>query len=131
MSQLETPVTLIVFNQPDVTRRVFSTIAAARPTRLLLIADGARTSRPGEAERCDEVKQIVTAVDWPCQVETNFATENMGPGPRIISGINWVFSLVEEAIFLEHDCLPDPSFFPFCAELLERYRRLPQVGYIT
>lgn len=131
MTQIETPVALIVFNQPDVTRRVFSAIAAARPKRMLLIADGARTDRPGEAERCEEVKRIVSAVDWPCQVETNFALQNMGPRKRIISGINWVFSLVEEAIILEHDCLPDPSFFPFCAELLERYRHHPQIGYIT
>src|SRR5258708_7241652 len=73
MTQLQTPVALIVFNQPDVTRRVFARIAAARPKRLLLISDAPRTDRPGEAELCDEVKRIVTAVDWPCQVETNFA----------------------------------------------------------
>ena len=131
MNQLETPVALTVFNQPEATRRVFATIADARPTRLLLIADGPRRDRPGEAERCEEAKKIVSAVDWPCKVETNFATENMGPGPRLISGISWVFSLVEEAIILEHDCLPDASFFRFCSEMLERYRDNTQMGYIT
>ncbi|MEB3884964.1 hypothetical protein [Lyngbya sp. CCY1209] len=33
-----------------------------------------------------------------------------------------MFGLVEEAIILEDDCIPDPSFFWFCQELLERYR---------
>lgn len=131
MNQLQTPVALIVFNEPIATRRVFAAIAAARPTRLLLIADGPRTSRPGEAELCGEVKRIVTAVDWPCEVETNFSLENVGPRRRIISGIDWVFSLVEEAIILEHDCLPNQTFFPFCSELLERYRDEQQIGYIT
>ena len=131
MSQLETPVALIVFNQPDVTRRVFSAIAAARPERLLVIADAPRDGKAGEFERCEEVKQIVGNIDWPCKVETNFAEKNMGPGARIISGLDWVFSLVEEAIVLEHDCLPDPTFFPFCAEMLKRYRDRPQIGYIT
>jgi hypothetical protein len=70
-------------------------------------------------------------VDWPCQVQTNFLSENVGPRRRIISGISWVFSLVEEAIFLEHDCLPDPSFFLYCSELLMRYRNNPQIGYIS
>ncbi len=38
------------------------------------------------------------------------------------SGLQWVFDQVDEAIILEDDCIPDASFFPFCAELLERYR---------
>jgi hypothetical protein len=131
MSTLETPVALFVFNDPEATRRVFAEVAAARPSRLLLIADGPRTNRPYEAERCAEVKEIVSAVGWQCKVETNYSSENMGPRRRIISGIDWVFSLVEEAIILEHDCLPDASFFPFCSEMLERYRNRPQIGYIT
>ncbi|HEY2470439.1 MAG TPA: hypothetical protein VGI45_21770 [Terracidiphilus sp.] len=131
MNQLATPVALIVFNRPETTRRVFSAVAAARPERLLLIADGPRASRPEEGELCAQVKEIVSRVDWPCRVETNFAAENMGCRRRVISGLNWVFSLVEEAIILEDDCLPDPSFFPFCAELLERYRDQAQIGHIA
>jgi len=45
--------------------------------------------------------------------------------------MNWVFSQVEEAIILEDDCLPDASFFPYCAELLERYRGDSRVAYIS
>jgi hypothetical protein len=130
MSRLKTPVAFIVFNRPDMTQRVFAAIAAARPSHLLLIADGPRADRAGETERCQLVRQIVTAVDWPCKVETNFATENMGCRRRVISGLDWVFSLVEEAIILEDDCVPDPSFFPFCSELLERYRDQSGVGVI-
>ncbi len=37
------------------------------------------------------------------------------------SGLDWVFSRVERAIVLEDDCVADETFFPFCAELLERY----------
>jgi hypothetical protein len=38
---------------------------------------------------------------------------------------------VEEAIILEDDCVPHPSFFPFCAELLERYRNDERVMHIA
>ncbi len=55
----------------------------------------------------------------------------MGRRRRVISGLNWVFSIVEEAIILEDDCLPDPSFFPFCAELLERYRDNDRISMIS
>lgn len=131
MDRFDSPVALIVFNRPETTRRVFAAIAKARPSRLLIIADGPRSDRPGESERCAEVKQIVSKVDWPCKVDTNFASENIGCRPRVISGLNWVFSLVEEAIILEDDCLPDPSFFPYCSELLDRYRNHCQIGFIS
>jgi hypothetical protein len=131
MMQLDAPIALFVFNRPETSRRVFAAIAAARPARLLLIADGPRPDRAGEAERCAQVRNIVTAVDWPCEVETNFAEQNMGCRRRMISGLDWVFSRVEEAIILEDDCLPDPSFFPFCAEMLDRYRDKPQVAYVA
>jgi hypothetical protein len=131
MIQLNTPVAMIVFNRPEPTRRVFEAIAKARPSRLLVIADGPRLDRLGESERCAEVRRIVSKIDWPCKVDNNFAVENMGCRKRVISGLHWVFSLVEEAIILEDDCLPDSSFFPYCAELLKRYRDNNQIGLIA
>jgi len=128
---LRTPVALFVFRRPETTRRVFDAISKALPTKLLLIADGPRQDREGEAEACRQVRKIVTRVDWPCEVFQNFSEANLGCGERIISGLNWVFSLVEEAIILEDDCLPDPSFFPFCQELLEKYRDDSRIAYIS
>jgi hypothetical protein len=131
MSHQETPVVLIVFNRPEPTLRVFEAIAKARPSRLLIIADGPRPDRPEESDLCAEVRQIVARIDWPCKVDTNFAAENMGCRRRVISGLNWVFSLVNEAIILEDDCLPDQSFFQYCSELLERYRDNEKIGMIA
>jgi hypothetical protein len=128
---LKTPVALFVFKRPDTTRKVFEAIARQRPARLLLVADGPRSGKPGEAELCQEVREIVSRVDWPCEVSTNFANKNLGCGERMISGLDWVFSLVEEAILLEDDCLPHPSFFPYCEELLKRYRADNRVAYIS
>jgi hypothetical protein len=77
------------------------------------------------------VREIVARIDWPCEVSRNFSESNLGCGERMISGLNWVFSQVEEAIVLEDDCLPDLSFFPFCQELLERYRGDHRIAYIS
>jgi hypothetical protein len=127
----ETPVALFVFNRPDTTRRVFDAIANVRPAKLLLIGDGPRAAKLDEAEICRQVRDIVCQVDWPCEVFTNFAADNLGCRERVISGLNWVFSLVEEAIILEDDCLPEASFFPFCQALLDRYRGDDRVAYIS
>ena len=75
MNQLETPVALIVFNRPEQTHRVFDVIAKARPSRLMIIADGPRRDRQEEAERCAEVRQIVSKVDWPCELNLNLSNK--------------------------------------------------------
>jgi hypothetical protein len=118
----DTPVALFIHGRPDTTARVLDAVRKARPKQLLVTADGPREGIPGEAERCRETRALIETVDWDCQVETNYAERNLGLKDRVESGLDWVFSKVDEAIVLEDDCVPDPSFFPFCAELLERYR---------
>lgn len=129
--QLKTPVVLIIFNRPDTTERVFEAIRQARPPQLLVIADGPRTNRPGEVDRCAAARQIVDRVDWDCQVLKNYSEVNLGCRKRVSSGLDWVFNTVEEAIVLEDDCLPHPSFFRFCEELLEKYRHEDKVMAIS
>jgi hypothetical protein len=119
---VKAPVALIAFNRPVTTARVFARIREARPSRLFIALDGPRPDRPGEAELCAEVQRIVNLVDWPCEVERSYSDANLGCCHRPASAIDWVFSRVEEAIFLEDDILPDPTFFQYCDELLDHYR---------
>jgi hypothetical protein len=116
------PVALIIFNRPEHTARVFAEIARARPSRLFVIADGPRQDHPADVERCAAARAVTEWVDWGCEVHRNYADVNLGCGLRPASGISWVFEHVDEAIILEDDCLPRPSFFMFCEELLKRYR---------
>lgn len=128
---LKTPVVLILFKRPGATDRVFKAIAEARPRKLFLIADGPRVNRPEESEACRAARSVVERVDWDCEVFKNYSEVNMGCGRRPASGIDWVFDHAEEAIILEDDCLPAPSFFQFCEELLERYREDRRVMHIN
>jgi hypothetical protein len=129
--QLNTPVALLIFNRPDTTARVFKEIAKAKPPKLLVIADGPRINRPGEAEKCEQTRAIIRQIDWDCELLTNFADTNMGCKMRVASGIDWVFEQVEEAIILEDDCLPESTFFRYCEEMLVRYRHNERVGMIS
>ena len=120
--QLTTPVVLTVFNNPNTTQKVFDAIREAKPPKLFVISDAPRNNKEGEAEQCAAARAIINQVDWECEVLTNHSDVNLGPRQRISSGIDWVFEQVEEAIILEHDCLPHPNFFRYCQELLEKYR---------
>ncbi|MGI0484474.1 glycosyltransferase family 2 protein [Pantanalinema rosaneae CENA516] len=115
-------VALIIFKRPDLTKKVFERIRQAKPKTLFVIADAPRPERPEEVDLCTTTRAIIDSVDWTCEVVKNYAEINLGCRLRLATGISWVFDQVEDAIILEDDCLPHPSFFQFCQELLERYR---------
>jgi len=121
----------IIFNRPRQTELVFEAIRKAKPLKLLVVADGPRSNRPGEKDACDATRAIIETVDWPCQVLKNYSEHNMGCKKRVSTGINWGFSEEEELIVLEDDCLPSDSFFSFANECLDRYRHEHDVGLIS
>jgi len=127
---LNTAVVFIIFNRPDTTGRVFEAIARAKPPILLVIADGPRNEHD-EQTSVAATRKIIAQVDWDCDVRTLYSDHNMGCRERISTGIDWVFEQVEEAIILEDDCLPHPSFFQYCQELLHQYKNDPRVGMIS
>ena len=128
---LQTAVLFLVFNRPDTTAQVFEAIRKAKPPRLYVAADGPRVDRVGEAEKVAKVREIATAVDWPCEVKTLFREENLGCKFAVSGGITWFFEHEEQGIILEDDCLPHPDFFVFCETLLDRYATDDRVWVIT
>jgi hypothetical protein len=123
---------MLIFNRVEQTRSVFSRIAQARPTKLLLVADGPRPERSGEADLCAAARAaVLDQIDWPCEVRTNVSPTNLGCRRRVSSGLDWVFSQVEEAIILEDDCLPDLSMFRFLDEMLSHYREDQRIMMIS
>jgi hypothetical protein len=116
----------------DTSLRVLAEIKKAKPTRLYITCDGARSSRLGEAELCEQTKQaVLEAIDWDCEVKTLFRETNIGPREAIASAITWLFDHEEHGIILEHDCLPSNSFFRFCDTLLEYYQYDQRVWLIS
>jgi hypothetical protein len=129
--RLTTPVAFIIFNRPETTAQVFAQISRARPPKLLLVADGAMSGDAVQTERCAQARAIVSHVDWPCEVMDNFSESNLGCRRRVSSGLDWVFDQVPEAIILEDDCVPHPTFFRFCEDRLTRYRDDRRIGMIS
>lgn len=128
---LSTPVLFLVFNRPEVTKRVFQEIRKARPTHLYISADGPRQDIEREVEKVSLVRDIATNVDWDCEVKTLFRERNLGCKLAVSNAVSWFFENEEEGIILEDDCLPDQSFFLYCHELLEKYRHDTRVMVIS
>ena len=54
----------LIFNRPDVTRRVFSAIREAQPPRLYVAADGPHLGNQEEEKHCKLVRSVVDEIDY-------------------------------------------------------------------
>lgn len=127
----DTPVVVILFNRPHRIHELIGVLRDVRPARILAIADGPRASHPADPGACSQARAALQGIDWPCSIEREFAAANLGCDRRIVSGLNWAFSRVDCAIVLEDDILPHPSFLPWAAGMLDRFRTDPTVGIIS
>jgi hypothetical protein len=132
VKDLKTPVLLIIFNKIKETKDVFLTIQSYRPNQLFIAADGPRLEKTGEIEKCNFIKDwVLENIDWDCEIKTLFQQQNLGCGLGPATAISWFFDQVEEGIILEDDCVPDISFFEYCAELLQKYRYDNRISIIS
>lgn len=125
-----TPVLLLVFNRPDLTKALLDVIKTVRPKRLYIVADGPRGHIPGELEACRKVREVFDAINWDCEVRKLFRDDNMGCDPSIMDGISWFFSQEEQGIILEDDCIPALSFFEFSQQMLNEYKHRKDIALV-
>jgi hypothetical protein len=130
MHQLNTPVLFLLFNRPDTAQKVFDQIRKVQPKQLFVAADGPRAAVDGEAGKCAEARNIIKQVDWDCELQTLFRSENLGCGKAVSAAITWFFEHVDRGVILEDDTVPDLSFFWYCEQLLERYSDNERVMFI-
>lgn len=125
------PVLFLVFNRPAHARATLARLRDVQPSRLYVHCDGPRPGNAQDLEKVQSVRMLIEQeIDWPCEVFTLFRDENAGLRKGVFGAISWFFEAEEKGIILEDDCVPDPSFFAFCAELLDRYSHDEQIMHI-
>ena len=119
----KTPILFLIFNRLDTAKLVFEQIKIVKPSRLYIASDGPRENKEQESQIVAKTRDwVIQNINWDCTVETLFRDSNLGCGKAVSSAIDWFFNKEEMGIILEDDCLPDPSFFAYCHELLIRYK---------
>lgn len=124
MKSFHTPILLIAFNRPNHTRRVLEAITTVQPYDLYVFQDGARDGNEHDTIKCGEVRRVVEEMTsgTEIRVHRNFSDKNLGCGPGPAAALDWFFEHEEMGIVLEDDAVPHPDFFPYCEELLLRYK---------
>lgn len=118
---VDVPVCMQIWIRPDLQKLTFEPIRTARPRILFLVSDGGRNDE--EWEKILQNRQMLEQeIDWDCILYKLYMDKNYGL--YTMGRIMWkyIFERVDRLVFFEDDTLADPSFFPFCAELLEKYK---------
>jgi len=126
---MKIPIALIIFNRAKQTKQVIDALRLVKPEKLYVVADGPRNK--DEQVKCTDARSVIETIDWKCEIKKKYSDKNLGCGINESLGLDWVFAQEDQAIILEDDCLPHPSFFPFCSELLDRYKNDEKVMHIS
>lgn len=117
----QTPVLIIGFNRPDHLSVLIDRLRSVAPAHVYVAIDGPRPDVSSDAARVLACRDLVNSIDWTPHVHRKFQISNLGCGLGVSTAITWFFNNNERGIILEDDIIPDPSFFPFCTQLLDRY----------
>ena len=130
MSQRIPPVAIFAFNRPDLAGELARRVAEAQPPMVFLFVDGPRGGNVEDSEACRATRDALDSINWTSSVERFYSSTNRGLLTAVPDGLSAVFEVVDRAIVLEDDCHPDPTFFRFCGELLDRYQSDQRVGMV-
>lgn len=126
----KTSVSIVIYKRPSETRALIDSLREIAPEKLFVIGDGPKGKDVQESLLVASARKVIESVDWPCDVRTLYSETNMGSKERVVSGLDWVFSQVEDSVILEDDCIPDISFFRFCEEMIGLYKNDLRIGGI-
>lgn len=124
-------VLIVFFTRQDTLQQVFNRVKEARPARLFLYQDGPREGRPDDVENIRKCRDIVSQVDWECEVHTLYQDKNYGADESGYIADKWAFSQTDKCLVLEDDVVPVISWFAFCKEMLDRYEYDERVMLIS
>ena len=123
------PVVLFTFKRSNTVERILKVLKEVNVSKIYLFSDNGRNDE--EKALVNKTRaEILSMIDWPCEVVKEFAEENEGVFNSIAMGAKKVFEKEEKAIFLEDDNLPEPSFFRYCETMLNKYQDEDKVLWI-
>lgn len=131
MNSISTPILFITFARPDYARKSFEAIRQVKPSILYFYSNKGRDNNEEELKRNNEVRDLISRIDWPCNLKTFFRDDYVDIYTSLFSAIDWIFKFEEKAIILEEDCVATPFFYDYCEELLLKYQADSKVWMIS
>lgn len=128
---VETPVLYITFARPEYASQSFAAIKKAQPKKLYFYSNKARSDRPDEVARNEEVRSYINQIDWDCKVKTWFREEYVDVYTSLWGAIDWIFENEEKACIIEEDVVASIAFFDYVDKLIDVYSQNSDVWMIS
>jgi hypothetical protein len=125
------PILLIGFNRPEAFETVLEAIRLVNPEKIYIALDGPREGVDLDIQKIGACKKKLNNINDECVIKTLFRDKNLGCKRSVSQAIDWLFSSEERGIILEDDCVPNPSFFRYAEELLDKFsddERIMSIG---
>lgn len=128
---VNTPVLFITFARPEYASHSFAAIKKAQPKKLYFYNNKARSEKPDEVRRNEEVRSYLKQIDWDCEVVTWFRDEYVDVYTSLWGAIDWLFDHEEKGIIIEEDCVASCAFFSYADEMLSKLEKETRVWLIS
>ena len=119
------PIVLFAFNRPDRLAKTIESLLMndeAKDCELFVFVDGARPEKVGEADKVNEVQNVVKKIKGFKELHYSFSETNKGLGKSVIEGVSEVINKYGKAIILEDDLVLLPNFIAYINQGLNRYQ---------
>lgn len=109
------------FIRPETLKKLLEIIFNLEPTKIYFVCDGPRELVKSDLVRIEKCKLIVDDFNWKCETKKIYSDYNKGILKNAYDAMNEIFKVEKKLIIIEDDYIPNPSFFLFMSECLQRY----------
>lgn len=125
------PVLFETFARVSTARVAWEHIKASQPSKLYFYSNKARSDRPEEVKRNEEIRGWIKEIDWECELHTWFRDEYVDVYTSLKGSKDWALKNEEAIIVIEDDCVASNAFFQFCDHFLDYYKDNSEIQFIS
>ena len=115
-----TPVLLLNFNRPHLTRQLVNQLRLIKPLFIMASIDGPRSENEKDNNLCNQVFDELSKIDWKCEIEFIRHLENQGLRKAVKTAIDHFFIKYEKGIILEDDIVFGKDFWEYASFMLAK-----------
>ncbi len=127
----QTPILLLMYNRPEMARKLVSSLAPFKPAILLFAVDGPKAGSSIDHNKVLASQRTVELVDWDCHIETRFRETNLGLRFAVADSVTWAVEKFGRVIVVEDDVVVGPDFIPFMTSMLDRFSDNDHIAHIN
>lgn len=122
------PVIVVCYKRPLHTAQVLRALEEQNVRNLIIFSDAPRTLADVAGVR--QTRALLEQIRWTSP-DIVYQQENQGLARSVVAAANYAAGKYDSFILLEDDCVPQPHFYDWFRDCLDRYEKVPGVFGIS